>query len=156
MDRLLQFLEQAAGLCPGVKFLVRAHAVLPLEILGPRAGVAIGNGACLHESTSASLKEALAEVDAVIYQGTTASMSAAYLGIPLIKVRLDDTVEDDPLVECPHLKQIVERPEGVLAAIGSIETMSTETFAEEGGEARDYVERYLAQPAPDSLNPFFA
>jgi hypothetical protein len=154
MVRLLKFIMQTSATCPDVVFEIREHPALRLSALALEAGFKTNDYDNLKISPNRKLEDVLESYDIAIYQGTTAAMTVVAMGIPLIKVALEESVNDDPLVECPSLKKIVDDPNGIKLAFAHFETMSVETFSHEAAAARDYVENYLAPPSSETLKPF--
>lgn len=153
MTRLLRFLAKAADALDGKKLLLRAHPVLPLRALLAVSGVSLVPGR-LEESGAATLEDALAEADAVLYQSSTAAMTALAMGVPLIKVRLPGPLEDDPLFACPTLKETVSAPADLGPAISRLEGMTAEAFLRKRDAARAYLDDYLTPPDAATLAPF--
>jgi surface carbohydrate biosynthesis protein (TIGR04326 family) len=154
MTALLRFLAAAAP-AGGRRILIRPHPVMPLGVLLPAAGISLDPAHGLDESRAPALADAIAEAQAVIYQSSTAAMTALALGVPLIKVRLPGALEDDPLFACDALKRVVDRPDRLAAALDDVECMDQPTFDTELARARGYLDRYLA-PVDDTALACFA
>jgi hypothetical protein len=154
MVRLLKFVMQASIMCPDVMFEIREHPALPLSALTLEAGIEIDNYNNLEISPNKNLEEVLESYDIAIYQGTTAAMTVVAMGIPIIKVKLEEMVNDDPLIESLSLKKIVDDPDEIKLSFMHFETMSDEIFLNESRAARDYVENYLSPPSSETLKPF--
>lgn len=144
----LTFLARAADLMPGRKIFLRPHPAMPLQMLLPLAGLT-ELPAGLSESFATSLESAIAEADAVLYVSSTAAMTSLAMGVPVIKVRLDELLEDDPLFACDALKRVIERPDALEPAIAQLESMSPSEFTAEFERGRAYLRQYLA-PADES------
>ena len=153
MAELLRFLAAAAPGLEGCRILLRAHPMMPLDTLLPLAGIEL-DGRPFAESQPRDLAAALEEADVAIYQSSSAAFSALAMGIPLIKIRLDDTLEDDPLLACTALKRVVRVPSELAGALSSIEATPPEKFSAEAVEARAYLDRYMAPVDDDALAPF--
>ena len=154
MTSLLQFLAAAAP-AGDRRILIRAHPVMPLDVLLPAAGVSLDPARGLGASRAPGLVDAIAEAQAVIYQSSTAAMTALAMGVPLVKVRLPGPLEDDPLFACNALKRAIERPDQLQAALDAFEGMPQATFEAERARAHDYLDSYLA-PANDAGLACFA
>jgi hypothetical protein len=154
MVGLLRFADAAARLCPNIRFVVREHPALGLARLAPLARVALGGPVGLQVSRAATLVEALAEADAVLYQGTTAAMNAGAAGIPLLRFRGNEVPTDDPLFACSALKREVGAPDDVPAALGHFTEMEDATWQRELATFRAYVLAYLAPANGQNLAPF--
>ena len=143
MTELIRFLAMAAACLKGRRILLCPHPVMPLKVLLPAAGIVLKRGGVLGESRASGLQEAIAEADAVVYQSSTAVMTALATGVPIIKVRLPATLEDDPLFACDALKQVVDAPEMMELAFNHFETMAQGTYEIERDRARAYLMDYL-------------
>lgn len=152
MVKVLRLLDHAARLSPRLRVLARAHPALPLSVLAPQAGIVLGEH--VHESGPSDLMAALDQADVVLYQGTTAAMTALYCGIPLVRLRLDDTVDDDPLSACPHLKAEISQPEELMAALAGFTAMDDIEFENETTRARAWIDGAMAAPDAHSLKGF--
>ncbi len=150
----LQMFAQAASQHRQTRFLVRCHPQLPMERLAALAGVAYGPSETVDVSTPPRLEDAIAEADVVVYVSSTAALSALYAGRPLIKLDIDETVDDDPLTAICALKYRASRPEEVLAALDAIGAMDEVSVASATAEARRYLEDYLVAPSASSVAPF--
>ena len=154
MADLLVFLAAAREHLSGCRILVRPHPTMPLSGLLARAGVTLDPAGGFAESATGSLETALAEADAVVYVSTTAAMTALAMGIPLIKVRLNSVLEDDPLFACDALKRTVDSPAQMAAAVSAFERMEQTAFDCDCAAARNYLDDYLTPPNEESLAPF--
>ena len=83
-----------------------------------------------------------------------AAMTAVAMGLPVIKVTLEENVNDDPLINCNSLKKIISNPEDLDSTFIYFENMSHENFLQEAKNARNYVENYMAPLSHNTLKPF--
>lgn len=152
----LRLVAGAAKAEPDRSFLVRAHPSLPLRVLVRAARVRIGSGVpgLLSEAPQASLIDAVAAADAVIYVGSTAAMVAAYMGVPTVKLVLDDTIEDDPMFAAPIRSPRVRDSDELLAALRAIESIPIERFRNDLEQVRAYLISYLAPPSSEAMAVF--
>lgn len=154
VDLLRVVAAAAAELPPDVRVVLRPHPTLPLDHLSPLAGVAVGGSARLQPSTSRALVDDLEAADAVVYQGTTAALSAGWYGIPLVHVDAGDVLDDDPLFLCRHLSRTVRTAAELAEALLSSSMHDPVEFRIEAAALREYVDGYLAQPDDDRLRAF--
>jgi surface carbohydrate biosynthesis protein (TIGR04326 family) len=154
MVQLLKFIHQAAKENPAVDFELREHPALPLATLLPETSIRIGEDANLKVSSPGKIENLFSDYDVALYQGTTAAMTAVAMGLPVIKLALEESVNDDPLINCNSLKKIISERGELVSAFTYFESMSDETFLEQAKDARRYVEDYLAQPTSETLKPF--
>jgi hypothetical protein len=147
----LQLFERAAKARPDLRFLVRCHPQLPIETLAPMADVPYGPAAAIDVSRAAALDDALQETDVVAYVSSTAVLHALYAGRPVIKLDIDETLDDDPLTACSAMKWRAANVDGFLRALAEIDAMEGSAAA---AEARRYLEAYLREPDMASIAPF--
>lgn len=152
----LRLFAEAARRRPDLRFLVRCHPQLPIERLAPAAGVAYGPDASVDVSRPASLVEAVAEADAIAYVSSTAVLYALYAGRPVIKLDVDETVDDDPLTACPAFKFRASTPADLLLILGDIDAMSDMAATQAAEAARGYLDRYLREPDSATAKPFLS
>jgi hypothetical protein len=151
---LLRYADAAASRHGSIRFVAREHPMLPLSALAHRAGVEVGGPGAVGRSDEGGLIEDVLAADAVLYQSTTAAMTAAYLGVPLIRFDRGGILSDDPLCECGALKRAVRGLRDLDAAIRHFEDMAAETYAAEAAEARAYIDAYLAPETEAALAVF--
>ncbi len=144
---------RAAERRPDLRFLVRCHPQLPIERLGPIAGVPYGEAHPVKVSRPPALDAAIAEADAVVYVSSTAVLYALYAGRPIVKLDIDDTVDDDPLTACPSLKWRAATADDLQRALAAIDALDDDACRRATVSARTYLERYLAEPDPETLAP---
>lgn len=154
MVHLLKVLDQAARALPELEFQVRAHPMMPLQRLAEMAGIVTGTGQPLREARAGTLEEAIAEADAVVYQGTTAALSAAVMGVALLWFDAGLPITDDPLFLCPYLKRGFADPAGLADAIAGLDRLDALVWQEQRQALRAYVLDYLRAPSAAGLADF--
>lgn len=154
MIALLRFLDQAARLLPHIRFELREHPALPLDRLLPLAGIAVGEGAPLRRSRAPLLTDAIAAADVALYQGSTAALTAGWMGVPLVRFDGGEVPTDDPLYQCKALKREVAQPEELAAALGDFVSMGADDFRHQAAELRRYIAAYLTPPSEETLAAF--
>ncbi len=148
-------IETAARAMPECKFMLRAHPSLPLSVIAAHAQVHIGPGiGQLDEAPHGSLSDTISQADAVIYIGSTAAISAVYMGVPAIKFVLDDAIEDDPLFAAPVTSPRARSGENIVTALRAIEAMPPEAFRANCAALRSYIHEYLTPPGDETMSVF--
>lgn len=150
----LQIFDEAARRRRGTRFLIRCHPQLPAERLAPLAGVAYGPNESIDLSSPLGLEDAIAEADAVVYISSTAALYALYAGRPVIKLDIDEVLDDDPLTATTALKFRAKTATAILDALNTIDSLDAEKVAGEAAEGRRYLEAYLAAPTTTTVAPF--
>ena len=154
MTQLIRFMQRALEGQTQVKARFRAHPQYPLEWLLKECSLSLEGHATLSETPYKSLKEDLEAADLVVYKGTTGSIEAGYVGIPLIHVKTPNLLTDDPLFEVTELKRTVSDPKEFIPAVKALTSMSPEEFRRSLAAFRRYVEDYLTQPDEENLSVF--
>jgi hypothetical protein len=150
----MQLYERAAKARPDLRFLVRCHPQFPIEQLSLAAQVRYGSGEAVDVSRPAALGDAVAEADVVAYVSTTAVLYALYGGRPVIKIDIDETLDDDPLTDCPVFKWRAATAEQFSSALAELDAMPANAAAQQLDAARRYLESYLHEPYGSALDPF--
>ena len=156
MVTFLKFLDTAAQSIPGVKFSVREHPALPLSDLKDKAGISLHPDGPLIENNESEFLDTMEAADVVIYQGTTAAMTAVFLGIPVIKFQSEEPLQDDPLFQSPHLKRTARTLSELQNALDEFSSLDQDAYVQEKEAARVYVEQYLASPTSESMSVFLS
>lgn len=154
MVGFLEFLVEIAINQPEIDFHVREHPALPIDKLLNSSDLKNAFEEHLVKSTEPDLTKAMSQSDIVMYQGTTASLSAAYMGIPILKYVSGDPLEDDPLFQSRHLKRTVKAVEDFKNACNAFSQMSPSDYEKERLAARHYIETYLKEPTRDTMRVF--
>jgi hypothetical protein len=150
----LQLFEQAAKARSDLRFLVRCHPQFPIEALSPAAGVPYGPDEALDVSQPPGLADAVAEADVIAYVGSTSVLYALYGGRPVIKLDVDETIDDDPLTDCPAFKWRAATATDFTSVIDKLNAMTSDDAAAKLREARRYLDSYLREPVPGALKSF--
>ena len=162
MVGLLRFADAAARQYPDLEFCVRGHPAMPISHLAPRAGVIVAAGAALTPAGAPdgapagtpSLIDAIGAADAVLYQGSSAAFTAAYLGRPLIRFEPPSMLSDDPLFKCGAFKRSVRNIADISSAISEFDSWDEARYTAERDAARAYIDSYIVAPTPESLAAF--
>jgi hypothetical protein len=136
------------------KLVVRTHPTLKLDSPTFHSLRSHHNFTKLEESSIKSLVEDISRSDLVIYQGTTASLYAAYLGRPLLRFKTDWWLTDDPLCGLPT---------GLIPHFSNSEDLDRElltNFRERDLDShttmmlRHYVSEYIKDPEESDIKAF--
>ena len=109
--KLVNFVFNALSNAKDFRVIIRTHPARPFDRIRKDLCFDIDLHKNFSVSNQKSLKEDLEDVDILIYWGSTVSLEALMMGIPVIHVSLDDIVKVDPLFDCSHLKWTVENRE---------------------------------------------
>lgn len=152
--QLVDFVFNALSNSKDFQVIIRTHPARPFDRIRKDLCFDIDLHKNFSVSNQRSLKDDLEEVDILIYWGSTVSLEALMMGIPVIHVSLDDIVKVDPLFDCSHLKWTVENKENLLDAISTIYKLSGQDYLLQYNEAKSYVERYLKKVTDNRLSEF--
>lgn len=154
MVHLLRTLADAAAVLPDLRFEVRAHPMMPLDVLIKSGGITAEAAARLHKAADGSLEDNIRQADAIIYQGTTAALTAALMGLPLLRFDGHPPVTDDPLCRCDAFKHTFDTPDTLAQAIGRLDGLDDAQWRAQRDTLRAYVADYLRAPSAAGLSDF--
>lgn len=133
---------------------IRTHPERPFEKIKSKLNFNIQLYKNFSISTNNSVKDDLMESDILIYWGSTVSLEALMMGLPVVHVNLDDIINVDPLFDCKYLKWTVKNPEELADVISEIYGLSREDYEDQYSKAKAYVEKYLQKVTDNRLEEF--
>jgi hypothetical protein len=139
---------------PTLQVRIREHPAMKLAEIARINGRTFNLGPRLQLEPPCSLAQSLAGADVVAYVSSTAALYAVHIGMPVVKIWTDDSVNDDPLVQCDSLKRQATSPEAFAAAIDELVSLPTDVYATEARQAAAYIEDYLTRPSDKVLSVF--
>lgn len=124
----------------GPEIRLRPHPEFPLA-----AGLALSGPVRFAFSDDAGrpLEEALAWADVVVYVSSTLGFEAARLGIPVVRLTLDDFLSTDPLEGFDAMRWTAGDGTGLRRALAEIAALGEPALDARRAEARAYGERYF-------------
>jgi hypothetical protein len=153
MAPLLDLARRAADARPDLTFAVRAHPDLPAARIARAAGFRMEDTA-LRESDVRDLSADVALAQVVVYQGTTAAITAGLAPRPLIRAAMDPRLDDDPLTGIADGKQVATTLGGFLEALdAALAAPPAEIEAAAARRAQAILRRW-AEPTPERLAVF--
>ncbi|MFA5410275.1 MAG: hypothetical protein WC321_00210 [Candidatus Omnitrophota bacterium] len=105
-------------------------------------------------SKERSLIDDLSIADFLLYNGSTVSIEALAMGIPVIYIDLKKAVCSDPLFSCNYLKKIASTKTELQFAIDFFNTMDSGEFTKQQRLANDYTRRYFYPVNEKNLQVF--
>lgn len=136
------------------KIIIRTHPERPYEKIRRDLCFEIGEQNNVSLSHSKHVKDDLMASDIVIYWGSTVSLEALKMGIPVIHVDLEDMISVDPLLDCKYLKWTVKDTLELLEVISGIYSLTEEEYKEQHSKAEAYIESYLQKVTTGRLQEF--
>ncbi len=152
--KLVNFVFNALSGNKDYSVIIRTHPERPFDKIKKDLCFDIDFHENFSVSNQKSLKDDFSEVDILIYWGSTVSLEALMMGIPVIHVNLDDITNVDPLADWNHLKWTVRNVEELPYAITDIYDMSEHDYLSQYNKAKSYIERYLKKVTDDRLSEF--
>jgi len=134
--------------------IIRTHPERPFDKIKGDLCFEISSQMKFSVSEQKPLKDDLTEASVLIYWGSTVSMEALMMGIPVVHVDLGDMISVDPLFECNNLKWTVRNIEELPNIIKEIYSLSDEDYAEQYEKARSYIGKYLQEVTDERLSQF--
>jgi hypothetical protein len=143
-ELLIYAVDQARKL-PDISFIVRAHPLLPLDLILKSFG---GCERDLPEnmivSTVDKVSDEIVRCDAVLYWGTTVALESLMMGRPTIHFDRGDVMSYDPLFEFDEFKWIVRHGAFLQDILNQIRYLKDAEYVRRCDRGRKYVEEYLA------------
>jgi len=96
----------------------------------------------------------LREADMIIHEGSTISLEALRMGIPVIYAASNEIISFDPLLGCNYLKWVVTKEEELGKAIETIYGLPDDEFYRQQSEARKYVSDYIYEVTEERLKDY--
>lgn len=152
--KIVNFVFNALSNTKDFQVIIRTHPARPFDRIKNDLCFDIDSHASFSVSNQKSLKDDLSEIDILIYWGSTVSMEALMMGIPVIHVSLDDIVTVDPLFDCSHLKWTVKKEEELQDVISQIYNLPEQNYLDQYNEAKSYIEKYLKKVTNNRLSEF--
>jgi len=152
--KLVNFVFNALSNTKDFQVIIRTHPALPFNRIKNDLCFDIDSHTNFSVSNQKSLKDDLSDADILIYWGSTVSLEALMMGIPVIHVNLDDLVSVDPLFNCRHLKWTVKNVEALQDVILQIYDLPEQDYLVQYNEAKSYIEKYLKKVTNNRLSEF--
>lgn len=134
--------------------IIRTHPGRSFDMIKDGLCFDINNNKNFSLSKSPLVKDDLMLTDVVIYWGSTVSLEALMIGIPVIHVNLNDFISVDPLFDCTFLKWTVKKETELLSVVSEIYNMSKEDYIAAYDKAKHYIERYFYRVNDENLSKF--
>ncbi len=160
---MVRYILKQSLLNPNIHFVVRAHPVFPFTkfLRMMNTDVLPGN---IEISKNRSVREDVSASHVVLYWGTTISIEALMMGIPVIHFDRGDSISYDPLFDLDFFKWTVYDGVNLAETVAIIKNLSAEEYELEQNLAKHYVKEYfksvshcamagfLARPAVSNIN----
>ena len=154
MPGFVRFLFQALDGSEAYDTVLRPHPIDTADRIMVDSGMHLSAFKTLKFSQNQSLGRDLENADVLVYKGSTVAIEAGYLGIPLVHVDLNSLLNNDPLFEVDHLKQVVRTPEELVVALDRVARLDEGDYLQESAALRNYIDEYFVRPTEDSISAF--
>lgn len=152
---LLAYAIDQARKLPAVKFNIRTHPVLSLDLILASLGKCENDlPKNMNVSTVGKVSDEIVRCDAVLYWGTTLALEALMMGRPVIHFDRGDVLNYDPLFELTHFKWLVKDDKYVQDVLDQIQGLKDTEYILRQNKGRDYIEQYLAKIDESRLTHF--
>ena len=137
------------------KIIIRTHNVLPWDRIKKYSKIKIDLDKNLIVSKEKEIFKDIMNSDLCIYWGSTVSLEAGYIGVPLINFDNNNIISYDPLFATNNLKWSFKRGDSLKKIIDKIETMSLKKLNLEKRKLRKYIQNYLSPIEKNSVENLF-
>lgn len=152
--RLVNFVFNGLKDTKDYKVEIRTHPERPFNKIKNDLSFNIDLYDNFSTSNQKTLMDDLNANDILIYWGSTVSLEALMMGLPVVHVDLNDLVSVDPLFDCGYLKWAISEPKELLRVISEIYGLPKESYIDQYSKARAYIEKYLQKSNDEKLKEF--
>ena len=96
----------------------------------------------------------LRKTDICIYWGSTVSLEALNMGIPLIHYEIESSLSYDPLFQSNYFKWIVTHNDSLPEVIKNIMSLSDKEYFLQANLAKGYINRYFYPVSEEYMSKF--
>jgi hypothetical protein len=150
-ERFLNYILQEMCEIEDWKVIIRTHPMLAYKKLKPYINKDILKKVSFEVSKNKSLEEDLLQASVVAYWGSTVSLEALELGLPIMGFTDKESVLNyDPNYLFKDFKWEVKEKGDVLNSLRSIENLDSDEYSHKSSLAFDYVQKYF-YPVNDQI-----
>lgn len=151
---LVNFVHAALKDYAGINVIIRPHPALPFEKFRAHLNFDINSSPGFSISKNDSVKKDLEMTDIVIYRGSSLSIEALKMGVPVIYIDFNDLLSVDPLFESESFKWVVRTEKKLFDTINNIYDMPDNVRKEKQLKADSYINNYIYKITDKRLNEF--
>ena len=137
------------------KIIIRTHNILPWDRIKKYSKIKIDLDKNLIVSKEKETFKDIMNSDLCIYWGSTVSLEAGYIGVPLINFDNNNIISYDPLFATNNFKWSFKRGDSIKKIIDKIETMSLKKLNLEKRKLSKYIQNYLSPIEKNSVENLF-
>lgn len=149
--KVLLFLNDAVGRDKNYEIRIRPHPVFDLD-----HAIKITGKLNFEFSNMAgrTIEECMKWADVVVYVHSTVAIEALAQGLPVLHLKIDNTLNPDPLFDFNEFKWTINSASDLLPVLSNINRMERADFTARQDGARRYVKRYLYPVNEECLEKF--
>jgi len=151
---MINYVIKQLMLHPKFHLTIRMHPLLPFDSIKHNLDYNVDTIKNITISRHKSLLEDLKMADIVIYRGSTVSLEALYMGIPVIHFDDGSFLSEDPLFLSKSLKWTVSKSDKLTDVIESIYNLDNASKIEQLKKARAYIGNYFHPITEKNLQKF--
>lgn len=152
---MLAYVLRQAPMCANTKFKIRAHPLMPGEVLLRMLGCAVDDlPENVELSAGGSVADDSADCDAILYWGTTVAVEGLAAGKPIINFNRGDRLSFDPLFKLSVFKWTVDSGRDMDDILMEIKNLSDDDYESGQEQAMAYVSTYFYNVNDKSLEQF--
>ena len=133
---------------------IRTHPIFPWSKICPNVIYDLNSFSNVSLSSKNSVIDDLNQADICIYWGSTVSLEALSMGIPLIHYNMQTILSNDPLFRCNTLKWTVTDNDSLAEVVESISALDDDNYSQQTQQAREYISRYFFPVTKENLDKF--
>ena len=148
---LLEFIQKALDENNDYFIIVRCHPNTPFSEIEKGMRFKLNRNFIISNDT---MLNDLKGCDIVLYNTTTVCMEALMMGLPVVHICLDVSINTDPLFDCNHLKWNMRYQKELIPTIDEIYNLGEKEFEEQQRLAREYVKKYFLPVTDEQMKVF--
>ena len=152
--RIVNYVLSHAERLKNFTITIRTHPIFPWSKICPNVIYDLNSFSNVSLSSKHSVIDDLNQTDICIYWGSTVSLEALSMGIPLIHYNMQTILSNDPLFPCNMLKWTVTDNDSLADVVESISALDDDNYSLQTQKAREYISRYFFPVTKENLDKF--
>ena len=153
MKYLVNYLLLQVSNLQKLKFIIRPHPMLSLANILKKTDYPIINNENVSISSNSLLND-LKSSDLCIYWGSTVSIEAIKMGIPIVHYRTNSILDYDPLYNFHHLKWTINYKSDLKKTIEKIDTIKSKYYKSLIGKSNIFLNKYFLKINNNNIKKF--
>lgn len=152
--KLVNYALKELGGNKNYQIRIRTHPEMPCESFENKLTHRLNAVSNFTQTKNVLLKDDLEWADVVMYWGSTVSLEALIMGIPIIRYNMDTVLDYDPLFECKHLKWVVSDKTALVNTLEDVYELNDDRFEKARVQAKQYLADYFFPVTEERLGLF--